>query len=58
MKIVPDVEIGKNCVIGMGAVVTKDIPDYSVAVGNPAQVIKQYSLEEKKWIKVAKCQIV
>jgi virginiamycin A acetyltransferase len=32
--------IGKKCVIGAGAVVTKDIPDYSIAVGNPAKVIK------------------
>lgn len=34
------VTIGKHCVIGAGSVVTKDIPDYSVAVGNPAKVIK------------------
>lgn len=32
--------VGKGCVIGAGSVVTKDIPDYSVAVGNPARVIK------------------
>ena len=35
------VTIGKHCVIGAGSVVTKDIPDYSVAVGNPAKVIKK-----------------
>lgn len=35
------VTIGKHCVIGAGSVVTKDIPDYSVAVGNPAIVIKK-----------------
>ena len=33
--------VGKNCVIGDGAVVTKDIPDCSIAYGNPARVIKQ-----------------
>lgn len=38
--ILPNVKIGKNCVIGANSVVTKDIPDYSVAVGNPAKVIK------------------
>lgn len=38
--IMPGVTIGKGCVIGAGALVTKDIPDYSVAVGNPAKVIK------------------
>lgn len=32
--------IGKGCVIGAGSVVTKDIPDNSIAVGNPARVIR------------------
>lgn len=32
--------VGKKCIIGAGSVVTKDIPDYSIAVGNPAKVIK------------------
>jgi acetyltransferase-like isoleucine patch superfamily enzyme len=35
------VTIGKGCTIGAGAVVSKDIPDYSVAVGVPAKVIKK-----------------
>jgi acetyltransferase-like isoleucine patch superfamily enzyme len=43
------VEIGKNCVIGANAVVTKDIPDYSVAVGVPAKLIKRYNFSAKKW---------
>lgn len=34
------VNVGKGCVIGAGSVVTKNIPDYSVVVGNPAHVIK------------------
>ena len=38
--IMPGVKIGNGCVIGAGAVVTKDIPDYSVAAGAPARVIK------------------
>lgn len=37
--IMPGVNIGKNCIIGCGAVVTKDIPDNSIAVGVPAKVI-------------------
>ena len=37
--IMPNVRIGKHCVIGAGAVVTKSIPDYSVAAGVPAKVI-------------------
>ena len=38
--------IGKNVRIGAGAVVTKDIPDYAVAVGVPAKVVKMLSHEE------------
>jgi len=41
--------VGKNCVIGANAVVTSDIPDYSVAVGVPAVVIKQFNQQVKKW---------
>lgn len=42
--------IGKHCVIGANSVVTKDIPDYCVAVGAPARVIKYYDLNNKKWV--------
>lgn len=45
------VRIGKHCVIAAGAVVTKNIPPYSVAVGNPARVIKQYDASSDEWIK-------
>ena len=38
--ILPGVTIGDNCVIGAGSVVVKDIPANSVAVGNPARVVK------------------
>ena len=38
--IMPGVTIGKGAVIGAGAVVTKDIPDYCLAVGVPARVVK------------------
>jgi acetyltransferase-like isoleucine patch superfamily enzyme len=41
--------IGENCVIGANAVVTHDIPDYSVAVGVPAVVIRQYDPQNQKW---------
>lgn len=41
VMIMPGVNIGDGCVIGAGAVVTKDIPPYSVAGGVPAKVIKK-----------------
>lgn len=41
--------IGKHCVIGANSVVTKDIPDYSIAVGAPAIIIKQYDFYANKW---------
>lgn len=47
--IIGDVHIGKHCVIGANSVVTKDVPDYSVAVGNPTRVIKRYNLLTSKW---------
>ena len=34
-------DLGKGCVVGSGSVVTKDIEDYSLAVGNPARVIRK-----------------
>jgi acetyltransferase-like isoleucine patch superfamily enzyme len=46
------VRIGKHSVIAAGAVVTKDIPPYCVAVGNPAKVLKQYNFETKVWERV------
>lgn len=41
--ILPGIKIGKNSLIGAGSVVTKDIPDDSVACGNPAKVVKKVS---------------
>lgn len=45
------VTIGKHCVIGANSVVTKDIPDYCVAVGIPARIIKRYDFGSKIWRK-------
>ncbi len=43
--------IGKHCVIGSNAVVTSDIPDYCVAVGMPARIIKRYDFDCQEWRK-------
>ncbi|MEN6551326.1 MAG: DapH/DapD/GlmU-related protein [Methanobacterium sp.] len=38
--VLPGVTIGKGSIVGAGAVVSKNVPPYSVAVGNPARVVK------------------
>jgi len=50
--VMPNVTIGKHCIIGALSVVNKDIPPYSVAVGSPAKVVKRYDFERKEWVKV------
>ncbi len=50
--VLPGVTIGKHSVVGANSVVSRNIPPYSVAVGAPAKVIKQYNHESKKWEKV------
>ncbi len=44
-----NVRIGKHCVIGANSVVTRNIPDYSVAAGAPARVLKQYDQQSQAW---------
>ena len=47
--ICPGVTIGDNCVIGAGSVVTKDVPAWSIAAGNPARVIRKITEEDKQY---------
>lgn len=49
--ILQGVTIGDGCIIGANSVVTKDIPNKSVATGSPAKVIKVYDENLKIWIK-------
>lgn len=51
VSILSGVTIGKKCVIGAGSIVTKDIPDFSIAVGSPAKVIKKYNFNTHEWEK-------
>lgn len=45
--ILPGVNVGSNVVIGAGSVVTKDIPDWCVAAGNPCRVIRKITEEDR-----------
>ncbi len=47
------VTIGKHCVVAAGSVVTKDLPPFTIAAGNPAKVIKQYNPKSGEWERVA-----
>ena len=44
------VQIGEKAIVGAGSVVTHSIPSYSIAVGNPARVIKKYDFDMNEWI--------
>jgi acetyltransferase-like isoleucine patch superfamily enzyme len=50
--VISGVTIGRHSVIAAGSVVTKDIPPYSVAVGNPARIIRQYNHKTGEWERV------
>lgn len=45
-----NVQIGKGSIIGAQSVVTRNIPEYSIAVGNPAKVIKKFDFQNHVWI--------
>lgn len=47
--ILPGVHIGKNTIIGAGSIVTKDIPDNVVAVGNPCRVLRKVNERDKEY---------
>ena len=51
-NILSGVTIGEHCIIAAGAVVTKDVPPYSIVAGIPAKVIKRYDSVCNKWVSV------
>ena len=48
--IMGNVTVGKQCVIGSNAVLNRAIPDYCIAVGNPARVVKMYT--DEQWVSI------
>lgn len=49
--VMPGVTIGEGSIVGVGSVVTKDIPAWTIAVGSPAKVVKHITERESKEIK-------
>lgn len=49
--IVGNVKIGKHCVIGANSVVTKDVPDFCVAVRSPAKILRKCNKDTGEWEK-------
>jgi acetyltransferase-like isoleucine patch superfamily enzyme len=47
--ILPGSAIGKHCVVGANSVVNSVLPDFSVAAGNPARVIRKFNAEKGIW---------
>lgn len=45
--------LGDYCRVGANSVVTTDLPPYSIAVGNPARVVKTWDFDLKKWVSIA-----
>ena len=50
--VLPGVRIGNGAIIGANSVVTRDVPENTIAVGIPAMVIKVFNSDKKKWVKV------
>jgi acetyltransferase-like isoleucine patch superfamily enzyme len=50
--VLPGATVGEHVAVGAGSVVTGDLPSFSVAVGNPARVIKRYDTERAEWVSV------
>lgn len=51
-EILSGVKIGKHSIVAARAVVTKDVPPYTIVAGNPARIVKQYDFDSKTWKKI------
>jgi lipopolysaccharide O-acetyltransferase len=48
----PGVTIGRGTIVGANSVVSKNLPDYVIAVGSPARPIKKFNFQTQKWEKI------
>lgn len=51
VKVLPNVNIGNNCIVAAGSIVTKSSPPFCVLAGSPAKIIKKYCFEKNNWRK-------
>lgn len=52
VSILPNVKIGNKCIIATNSVVNSNIPDFSIAAGIPARIIKRYDFINHKWVRI------
>ena len=50
VTVIGNISIGHGSVLGANALITKDIPPFSIVIGNPARVLRRYSFSKQKWI--------
>jgi acetyltransferase-like isoleucine patch superfamily enzyme len=55
--ILPGVSIGKGCIVGAGSIISKDVPDFSVVVGNPGRIIGDTTTIDKELLDEFNCQV-
>jgi acetyltransferase-like isoleucine patch superfamily enzyme len=48
--VLPNVRIGRYCVVGAHSLVNRDTPDYSVVAGNPARILRKYEAAKEGWV--------
>jgi acetyltransferase-like isoleucine patch superfamily enzyme len=49
VSVMQGVELGEHCIVGADSVVTHSFPSYTMIAGNPARIIKKYSLDNDQW---------
>ena len=52
VTVLKNVRIGFGSIIGAGAIVTRDVPPFSMAMGNPARVLKRFDVKRSEWVSI------